>query len=185
MAKKRRPQARRRKQPRAAKHKSIIVNIPRNRHDEQLSDRTFEAIVRSFHAVARMHDGLSLEASCHEEGTTPATVKKHLPKALRRSKTGKWIARKNDPYVRALRLPGPHGPVTVFARGYSEAKLASNYLASLTRWGRREKAYELAPFHGKSVGGYELLTASRTLHALRDAGLLQLDSLYASLKDTL
>jgi len=184
MATKRRPQARRRKQPRAAKYKSIIVNIPRNRHNEQLSDRAFEAIVRSFHALARMHDGFSLDAACREEGTTPATVKKHLPRALRRSKTGKWIAKKNDPYVRALKLPGPHGPVTVFARGYSEAKLASNYLASLTRWARHEKAYELAPFHGKSVGGYELVTATRTLRALRDAGLLQLDNLYASLKDT-
>ena len=185
MAAKRRPQARRRKHPRAAKHKSITINISRDRDKEQPFDRIFEAIVRSFHALARMHDGLSLEAACHEEGTTPLTVKKHLPKALRRSKTGKWIAKKNDPYVRALKLPGPHGPVTVFARGYPEAKLASNYLASLTRWARHEKAYELAPFHGKSVGGYELLTASRTLRALRDAGLLQLDSLYASLKETL
>ncbi len=131
-----------------------------------------------------MHNGGSLNAASREEGTTPSTVKKYLPKALFRSKSGKWTARKNDPYVRVLRLPGPHGPVTVFARGYREAQLASFYLVSLTRWARTEKAYELASFHGKSIGGYELVTATRTLQALRDAGLLQLDNLYASLKDT-
>jgi hypothetical protein len=73
----------------------------------------------------------------------------------------------------------------VRARGYKEAQFASAYLASLTRWGRSEKPYELAPFHGKKIGDFELITAPRTLRALRDAGLLQLDSLYAALKDTL
>jgi hypothetical protein len=184
MPSKRRPQARRARRPRASKGKSITANIPRKRDAETASDITFEAHKRAFHALARMHEGLSLDAAAREEGTTSATVKKYLPKALRRSRTGKWLARKNDSYLRSLRLPGVHGPVTVFARGYQEAKFASAYLASLTRWSRHEKAYELAPFHGKSVGGYELLTASRTLLALRDAGLLHLENLYASLKDT-
>jgi hypothetical protein len=84
-----------------------------------------------------------------------------------------------------LSLPGPHGPVIVRARGSKEAEFASAYLASISRWTRTEKAYELAPFHGKKVGNFELITASRTLKALGDAGLLQIDSLYAALKDTL
>ena len=72
----------------------------------------------------------------------------------------------------------------VRARGSKEAQLASAYLASLSRWARTEKPYELASFHGKKVGGFELITASRTLKALAEAGLLQIDSLYAALKDT-
>jgi hypothetical protein len=72
----------------------------------------------------------------------------------------------------------------VRARGSKEAQFASAYLASLSRWARTEKPYELASFHGKKVGGFELITASRTLKALADAGLLQTDSLYAALKDT-
>jgi hypothetical protein len=151
--------------------------------DQTRSDREFEARNRALHALARMrNDGLSLMAASREESTTPATVRRYLPAALRRSKWGKWIASKNDRYVRTVSLPGPHGPVTVYARSYSEAQLASAYLASLNRWARNEKAYELASFHGKKIGGFELITASRVLGPLRDAGLLQLDSLYSAVK---
>jgi hypothetical protein len=130
------------------------------------------------------HDKLSLAAAAREAGTTPVTVRKYLPAALRKPKTGRWFATKADTYVRLLSLPGPHGPVTARAHGSEEARFASAYLASVARWARREKAYEVAPFHGKKVGDFELITSARTLRALRDAGLLQLDSLYAALKDT-
>ena len=148
------------------------------------SDRAFEANNRAFHAIARMRrDGLSLIAAAREESTTPATVRKYLPAAIRKSKAGKWVATKSDRYIRIVSLPGPNGPVTVRARGSEEARVASNYLASLTRWARKEKVYELAPFHGKKIGDHELITASSALRPMRDAGLLQLDTLYASLKD--
>jgi hypothetical protein len=159
---------------------------PRTRSDDAFSDREFETRNRALHALARMrHEGLSLKAASREEGTSPATLKKYVRGALRRSKkTGKWTATKDDRYIRQLSLPGPQGPVAVSAHGYSEAQLASIYLASLGRWARHEKVYELTPFQGKLVGGHELLTSDRALRALRDAGLLQLDSLYAALKDT-
>jgi hypothetical protein len=151
-----------------------------------VSDRSFEAKRRAFHTIARMrHDGLSIEAASREEGTTPATVRKYLPAALRRSKAGRWVATKSDRYIRLLSLPGAHGPVMVRARGSKDAQFASAYLASLNRWTRTGKPYELAPFHGKKIGKFELITASRTLKALGDAGLLQIDSLYAALKDAL
>jgi hypothetical protein len=159
------------------KHKRESLN--------KMSDREFEMRNRALRTLSRMRRGkLSLGAAAREEGTTPATVKRLLPKSLRRSKSGRWLATKDDHYVRVLRLPGAHGPVTVFARSYSEAQLASAYLASLNRWARTEKPYELASFHGKRVGGFELITAARVLRPLRDAGLLQLDSLYSAVKDT-
>jgi len=149
------------------------------------SDRAFEAKQRAFYTIARMRrDKVSIETASREEGTTPATVRKHLPAALRRSKSGRWVATKSDRYTRLLSLPGAHGPVTVRVRGSKEAQFASAYLASLNRWARTGKAYELAPFHGKKIGNFTLITASRTLKALGDAGLLQIDSLYAALKDT-
>ena len=161
-------------------------NSKKDRRENPESDRAFEAKQRAFHAVARMrHEGLSIEAASREEGTTSATVKKYLPAALRRSKSGRWTATKSDRYLRLLSLPGPHGPVIVRAHGSKEAQFASAYLASLSRWARTEKAYELAAFHGKKIGSFKLITASRTLKALGDAGLLQIDSLYASLKDAL
>ena len=173
------------RKPIPAKRTARISDMRGNRKDKPPSDRAFEAKKRAFDAIARMrHDGLSPDAASREANTTPATIHKYLPAALRRSRTGRWIVTKSDRYVRVLSLPGPHGPVTVHARGSEEARFASAYLASLTRWRRNEKAYELAPFHGKKVGGFELITAARVLRPLRDAGLLQLDSLYAALKDT-
>src|SRR5271163_783640 len=125
MPSKKRPQARRSKQPRAKHNRSTAVNI-------SFSDRVFEAIKRAFDAVARMRrEGLSLNADSDEAGTTPETVHKYLPAALRRSKTGRWRATKSDRYTRLLSLPGAHGPVTVPARGSDEARFASNYLASV------------------------------------------------------
>jgi hypothetical protein len=157
----------------------------RQRNQDSSSDRAFEAKKRGFDAVAKMrHDKISPDVASRQAGTTLATVRKYLPATLRKTRTGRWVVTKSDRYVRFLSLPGPHGPVTVRARGSEEARFASAYLASLTRWARHEKAYELAPFHGRKIGGFELITAPRTLRALRDAGLLQLDSLYAALKDT-
>jgi hypothetical protein len=157
----------------------------RNRKDKTTSDRAFEAKKRAFDAIARMrHDGLSPDAASREANTTIETIHKYLPAALRRSKTGRWFVTKSDRYSRPVRLPGAHGPVTEQARGSEEARLASAYLCSLARWARTEKAYELAPFRGKKIGDFELITAARVLRPLRDAGLLQLDSLYAALKDT-
>ena len=149
------------------------------------SDRAFETGKRTFAALALMHDGLSLPKAAREAGTTTTTVLKHRPAALHKSKTGRWMVNKNDPYVRHVRIYGPLGVLTVRARGYKEAQLASNYLIAVARWRRSGKASELAPFHGKKIGGVELLTSMHALEALRDAGLLdQLDSLYASLKET-
>jgi len=173
-----------------AKRKNESLSKKKHRSNrrvaEPTSDRAFEAKNRAFHAVTRMRrDGLSPRDAAREEGTTLATIRKYIRATLRRSKAGRWSVTKSDRYVRILSLPGAHGPVTVRARGSKEAQFASAYLASLTRWQRSEKPYELAPFHGKKIGDFELMTAPRTLRALRDAGLLQLDSLYAALKDTL
>ena len=165
--------------------KSRAKTRKNNKADRPLSDRAFEARQRGFHAVARMrHDGLSPSAAAREAGTTLPTIRRHLPAVLRKSKTGRWVVTKSDRYVRFLSLPGLHGPITVRARGSEGAKFASAYLSSLARWAKKGKAYELAPFHGKKIGAFELITAPRTLHALADAGLLQLDSLYAALRDT-
>src|SRR5580698_340670 len=124
----------------------------------RLSDRVFETKRRAFDAITKMrHDDLPLDAAARAANTTPATIRKYLPATLRKTKTGHWVATKSDRYVRVLSLPGPHGPVIVRARGSEEARFASAYLTSLTRWARTEKAYELGPFHGKKIGGYQLV----------------------------
>ena len=118
----------------------------RQRTKQRISDRSFEAKQRAFHAIARMRsDGLSLKAAAIDEGTTPGTVRKHLPAALFRSKSGKWKAKKGDRYSRPLKLPGPQGYVTVRARGSAEAELASAYSVAVAR------RADLGPFIGKKA----------------------------------
>jgi len=160
---------------------SVLASPPR----QPVSDRSFDAKQKAFHAIAKMRsEGASLKAASRDVDTSPATVKKYLRAALFRSKSGKWKATKSDRYARPLKLLGPLGYVTVRANGSVEAELASAYSAALARWAGNRRASDLAPFVGKKVGGVELLTSPRALRALGDAGLLQLDSLYASLKDT-
>jgi hypothetical protein len=158
------------------------VSISRdNSKNKGLTDRQFETIRRSFDVIARMRrDDVSLNLAARQEGLTPATVLKLLPNALRQDKKGRWVATASDSYYRFLSLPGPQGPVTVRAKGSEEAQLASEYLQAI----KSGKRSQIALFEGKSVGGLKLVTSPRTLAALRDAGFLQLDSLYASLKET-
>lgn len=179
-----------------AKKKKVLIRKrsakaqgnPRTQHKPKAptSDREFQAKQRAFDAIAKMRRGASvpLGAAARDAGTTPATVRKYLPAALRKSGTSKWIVTKSDRYTRAITLPGPHGPVTVKARGSKEAQLASEYLTALKRWSLLPSHFTLAEFHGKKIGGYELVTAPRTLRPLLESDQLQLDSLYAALKET-
>src|SRR5437870_5614230 len=65
-------------------------------HSFSFSDRSFEARNRALHALARMRrETLSLWEAASTEETTPATVRKYFPAALRR-KSGKWVATKSD-----------------------------------------------------------------------------------------
>ena len=105
----------------------------RSRGLEPTSDRAFEAQNRAFHALSRMRrDGLSLRDAAREEGTTPATIRKRLPAALRKTRTGRWVATKSDRYARILSLPGPHGPVTLRARQILAAQTGRNGATSLS-----------------------------------------------------
>lgn len=159
----------------------------KNKPHAPKSDKEFQTKEKAFDVVAkaRKDSGKPLATIARETGTTVKTVRKYLPAALHKSREGKWVVTKSDRYVRSLSLPGPYGHVRVQARGSKEAQFASAYLSSIRRWESSRKPSELAPFHGKKVGGFELITAPRTLRALREAGLLQLDSLYAALRDTL
>ena len=76
------------------------------------------------------HGRLSLNQAANEAGTTAASVRKYVPAALRRSKSGRWVATKSDRYMRVLSLPGANGPVIRRVQGSKEAQFASSYLAS-------------------------------------------------------
>lgn len=66
--------------------KSRKGNGPRRRLE---SDRTFEARQRAFQAISLMRrEGVSLWDAARDEGTTASTIRKYLPAALRKTRTG-------------------------------------------------------------------------------------------------
>jgi hypothetical protein len=103
---------------------------------------------------------------------------------LYRSGPGKpWKVRPDDKLTFLVTVPQPLGPQSVVARNYRERKLAGAYLSALRMWRAGEKGSEAAikRFEGKTVDGHTLVTDTKLLIQLEEAGQLDFDSLYGSL----
>jgi hypothetical protein len=102
---------------------------------------------------------------------------------LYRSGPGKpWKAHPDDKLPFLVTIPQPLGPQSVVARNYRERKLEHAYLSALRMWreGRKGSEAALRRFRGKTVGGYTLITDTKLLTQLEEAGLLDFDNLYLS-----
>lgn len=136
----------------------------------QRSKRSQAARDRGLHVLAAMRRDpkLSLTHAAKLEGVKPATVKKYLASALKRS-NGKFRATKSDRYAETLYLPDKHGnPVLVPTRSSKERKQASAYLRDLGRHLRGSKN-ALAKWHDKKIAGVELVTGTRVIMTIEPA----------------
>jgi hypothetical protein len=177
MARKRRPQARRARRPRAKTSRSISINIAQPKPTRkgwiatsQLRGRSAGAREHALHVLAAMrrNPSLSLSRAAELEGVKPETVKKNFPLALGKS-GGKFRATKTDRYRATLYLPDAHGnSVPLQTRSSRERQQASQYLRDLGRYLRGQKN-ALAKWHGKKIAGVELVTAGRTIVAIEPA----------------
>src|SRR5947209_1461086 len=60
---------------------------------------------RALDAINRMRrHGLSMTEAARRALTTPATIKRYAPRALKRSQSGRYEATKYDRYARTLRI---------------------------------------------------------------------------------
>ncbi len=111
---------------------------------------------------------------------TVRTIKKYVGRALLQDRPGGRIrAAKSDRLVRYVQITGPYGPIEITAHGSKEASDAAKYDAAVNRYLRGDlKA--LAPWHGKKIGGVELITAGPALKGLAQKELLP-HSLYRAL----
>ena len=73
---------------------------------------------------------------------------------------GRIRATKSDRLVRYVQIPGPFGPVEIEVRGSKQASDAAKYDAAVKQNFLRGDLKALAPWHGKTIGGVELITAS-------------------------
>ena len=146
----------------------------------KLSERSFAARERSIRALWDMRHGASPTQAAHDNGVTLRTIKKYAGAALSQDRPGGRIrVSKSDRLVRYVQIPGLHGPKEIPARGKPRASEASKYDAAVNRYlGGDLKA--LATWHGKKIGGVELITDGPTLKSLAQHDLLP-HSFYRSL----
>ncbi len=146
----------------------------------KLSARSLAARDRSLHALADMRRGSSPSQAARDNGVTIRTIKKYVGTALLQDRPGGRLrATKSDRLVRHVQIPGQHGPVEIRVRGSKQASEAARFNVAVNRYLRGDLS-ALASWHGKKIGGVELITAGPTIKSLAQKELLP-HSLYRAL----
>jgi hypothetical protein len=110
-----------------------------------------------------MRRGDTLSKAARDNGVTPRTIKRYAGSALVQDRPGGRIrATKSDRLVRYLQIPGLDGPRNITARGSKQASQFAKYKAAINRLLRGDRD-AMAAWHGKKVGGIELITDTKTL----------------------
>lgn len=139
---------------------------------------------RVLRVLGRMRrDHISLFQATRLEDIKAETVVKNARGALYRSGPGKpWKVTPEDRLSAAMTVLTKFGPTTAIVRSSRERKLLGNYDFALRKWraGEHGATAALAAFRGKTVGGHTLITDTRLLIQLEEAGQLDFDTLYTS-----
>jgi hypothetical protein len=150
------------KPSRARKSKQPTARTSK-RANNQPTHRSGAARERSLKALWAMRQGDTLTKAARDNGVTTRTIKRYVGSALVQDRTGGRIrATKSDRLVRYLQIAGADGPRDVTARGSKEASKFANYKAAINRLLRGDRD-ALASWHGKKIGGIQLITDTKTL----------------------
>jgi hypothetical protein len=139
---------------------------------------------RALDAISRMRSsGLSLREAAHAAGTTPATVKKHAPRALSRIEGDGYVATKSDRYARTLRFLTEGGKIEVTVHDSRQASLIAKYWDAAIYYLETGRSDRLAPFENLSISDgtttHRFVTDLRLLRRLGHAGEVAFEDLYA------
>jgi hypothetical protein len=131
-------------------------------------------------------EGLSASQAVRQEGMKLETFRRGAGSALYRPGPGKpWKVRDDDKLRFLVRIVTDFGPRSVVARNLRERKIAGAHNFAVRMWRAGEDGAEarLKEFEGKTVGGHKLITDTKLLTQLEEAGLLDFENLYASFGD--
>jgi hypothetical protein len=137
------------------------------------------------HIISRMRSGrLSLSKASAEFGVKPDLVKKLARSALRRQKSGKFVAKPTDRLLRVLSTLGPEGRTTIAVRDSLQASLVGSHWAAVQKFLQTGDDSALLKFtKKKGVDArrkrFVLLTDAKELERLGSAGVLSFESLYS------
>lgn len=146
-----------------SRSKSVNVSIPLSR----LPRRSSEARTKALHVKAAMvrNPKLSRSQAAKAEGVSVRSIQQYLSSGFEKV-SGRWRARKFDRYREIMYIPDASGnPIPVRTKSSKERAQVSAYLRDLGRYYRGNTS-ALAAWHGKSIAGVPLVTASRTLKSI-------------------
>lgn len=138
-------------------------------------------VVRALGAMRRY--GISASRAARHERMKLKTFRERAGRYLYRSGPGKpWKARGEDELAVSMTVLTEQGRVDVIVRNSRERRLLHQYEFALTRFRAGEEGAEEAvkAFEGQTVAGHTLITDTKLLIQLEEAGHLDFDNLYAS-----
>jgi hypothetical protein len=137
----------------------------------------------SLAALGRMRrDNLSLAQATSLEHIKRSTFLREVGTAVHRSGHGKrWKPSKVDRFTAPMVILTRQGPITVPVTGSIERSRLGRYDIALRKWRAGEDGAEkaLRAFRGQKVAGYVLITETKLLIQLEEAGQLDFDTLYS------
>jgi hypothetical protein len=127
--------------------------------------------------------GLTLSKAARAAGTTPTTVRKYAPQALRRIEGDGYGATRSDRYARKLYFLTARGKVVVTVRDSRVASLIAKHWAAVDYYLKTGRTDRLRPFRGVVLRERDprlaFLTDPTTLSRLGHAGEVTFEELYA------
>ncbi len=135
-------------------------------------------------AIAKMRLGkVSLKKAAKAVGISPGTVVRWGKSAIRKNKSGRYVAKRSDRLLRIILLPSSNGLREVAVHDSRQASLLGKYWNAVQAFLEMGDKSGLAKFEGMSVGDasgatFTLLTDTNELNRLGYAGVLSFESLY-------
>src|SRR5580704_10821351 len=122
---------------RASKEKKTTVRTPRNRRlsataKKKILEPTTSGVTN---AIAKMRTRrISLRKAAREAKVSPRTVVKRAASALRKTESGRYVAKTSDRLVRTLIIPTPQGSEEINVRGLRSASLLGRYWVAVHKY---------------------------------------------------
>lgn len=141
---------------------------------------------RVAHVIAKMRsDKVSLTRASHEFGLDPRAVRARAGSVLRKTKSGRYVARPSDKLLRVLVIPSQQGLKEIAVRGSEIASKIAQYSDAVQRYLRTGDSSRLKKFRRLKLVNekgerIKLLTDLAELQKLASAGVLSFESLYRS-----
>ena len=140
--------------------------------------------IRALDALNRIYHGETIEQAAREAGTTVPTVKRYAGSGLRKTKSGRIVARKSDHLAAVMKVITEAGAQELIVVGSRSRRLNAEHNAAVAQFLDTSNVSYLTPFIGETINveGVEipLVTDPHILTRLGREGRLSFESVYVS-----